>query len=182
MKLIKKPKEEVKVMETQEGSRIRELLRMKGGARLCVKNDITLALTRIDPEVAPGVRFKFLETKKRDEDEGSWIEYNLLLEVDKYLDTVDYISYVFKSIGKILGGFKQLDFDSVGIGGIETGLPEFYYVLIYFLSDGKDKTIDKKEENYFESGGGEEGFIDTTGDDGEYVSNSCKELLGMGEH
>lgn len=141
-------------METQVGSKIGELLKLKGKVRLSVKNELTLALMNLDPEFAPGVRFKFLEVKKKDEEMGSWIEYNLLLEIDKYQDSVEYLSYMFKNLGKVIKSYSNLEIESIGLSEVECSLPNYYYVLIYILSNGKDKEF-KIEEDYFESGGGE---------------------------
>lgn len=143
-------------METQVGSKIRELLSMKGKTRLCVKNDITFALMNLDPEFTPGIRFKFLETKEQNTEAGDWYEYNLLLEIDKYKDTVEYVSYIFKGISRIIKNFSNLKIDSIGISEVDGSIPEYYYVLIYILSDGKDNKSVTENDDFFRAGGGEE--------------------------
>ncbi len=160
-------------METRVGSKIEELLKLKGKARLSIKNELTLALMNLDPEFAPGVRFKFLEVNKKDEEMGSWVEYNLLLEIDKYQDSAEYLSFMFKNLGKLINSYSHLSIEAIGISEFDCSRPCYYYVLVYILSDGKDKEI-KTTENYFESGGGE---IVSPGRE-----NSTKELLGMGEY
>ena len=141
-------------METQVGSKIAELLRMKGRSRLAVKNNITQSLMNLDPELTPGVRLKFLESTHYDEDNGSWTNIYALIEIDKFQETADYLSYALKGLGKLIKTCSiYTEIDSMGIQEMECGLPKYYYVLIYILSNGETKEI---KEDCFRDGGAEE--------------------------
>ena len=141
-------------METQVGSKIAELLRMKGRSRLAVKNNITQSLMSLDPELIPGIRLKFLESKNYNEENGNWVNIYALIEIDKFAETAEYLSYAMKSLGKIIKTCSSYEnIDSIGIQEMECGLPKYYYVLIYILSDGETKEI---KEDYFRDGGAEE--------------------------
>ena len=51
-------------MEIQVGSSISGLLSMLGDHRLEVKDDITKSILSIDPEQYPGIKVRFVESKK----------------------------------------------------------------------------------------------------------------------
>lgn len=141
-------------METQVGSKIAELLRMKGRSRLAVKNSITQSLMNLDPELIPGIRLKFLESTNCNEENGNWANIYALIEIDKFQETAEYISYAMEGLGKLIKTCSiHTDIDSIGIQEMECGLPKYYYVLIYILSNGETKEI---KEDYFRSGGAEE--------------------------
>lgn len=129
-------------MGIQVDSKIADYLAKKGKARLAVKDDITKAIFNLDPEMFPGIRLRFLESSQKSEINGSWVEYNVLLEVEKYQDTTEYLSFILKNLGKLLKSINNLKIDSIGIQEVECGLPDYYYILIYILSDGKDKKKD----------------------------------------
>lgn len=133
-------------MGIQVDSKISDYLGRKGKARLEVKNNITKAIFNLDPEMFPGIKLRFLETRSKEEVSGSWIEYNVLLEIKKYQDTSEYLSFILKNLGKLLKSIDNIGIDSIGIQEVECGLPDYYYLLIYILSDGKDK---KKENDIF---------------------------------
>ena len=140
-------------MGIQVDSKIADYLSRKGKARLAVKNDITRTVFNIDPETFPGIRLKFIESSSKKECCGSWIEYNVLLEIDKYKDNAEYLSFVLKNLGKLLKSIDNVRIESMGIQEVECGLPDYYYILIYILSDGKDE---KKEDIFYDCGGREE--------------------------
>lgn len=133
-------------MGIQVDSKISDYLGRKGKARLEVKNSITRAIFNLDPEMFPGIKLRFLETRYKKEVSGSWVEYNVLLEIRKYQDTSEYLSFILKNLGKLLKSIDNIGIDSIGIQEVECGLPDYYYLLIYILSDGKDK---KKENDIF---------------------------------
>lgn len=142
-------------METQVGSKISWLLNMMGDRRLEVEDGITKSILSIDPEQYPGIRVKFVESKKIKGDEGNWIEYNVLFEVLKYKDTPEYLGHTFKEFGKIIKSLSHVGIDSIGVNEVDCGYSDFYYILVYILSDGGEKT-NKEEEDCFISGGAEE--------------------------
>ena len=138
-------------METQVGSKIADLLRMKGRSRLAVKNNITQSLMNLDPELIPGVRLKFLESINCNEACGNWANIYALIEIDKFQETAEYISYAMKGLGKLIKTCSiHTNIDSLGIQEVECGLPKYYYVLIYILSNGETKEI---KEDCFRDGG-----------------------------
>lgn len=139
-------------METRGGSKISGLLRMKGLSRLEVRNEITKAILELNPELTPGINLKFLESKKRNTDNGSWVEYNVLLEIQKREETARYLSFAFENLSNLVKSLSDLNIESIGIDEMDCGESDYYYVLIYILSDGQDQ----KTENYFLEGGGEE--------------------------
>lgn len=139
-------------METQEGSKISRLLRMKGLSRLEVRNEITKAILELNPELTPGINLKFIENKKKNTDNGSWVEYNVLLEIQKREETVRYLRFAFENLSNLIKSLSGLNIESIGIDEVDCGESDYYYVLIYILSDGQDQ----KTENYFLEGGGEE--------------------------
>lgn len=137
-------------MEIQVGSSISGLLSMLGDRRLEVSDDITKSILSIDPEQHPGIKVKFIESKKIKGEKSDWVEYNVLFEIVKYKDTPEYLSYAFKELGKIIKSLSHQKITSIGVNEVDCGYSDFYYVLIYILSDGK---TNKEEENCFASGG-----------------------------
>ena len=95
-------------MDSLVGSKIQQLLSMKGLCRLEVENGVTQKILSHDEEKTPGIRLKFLEAKKRDLEGGSWEEYSILYEVTKYSDSPEYLGHVFKSLGKIIKTYESL--------------------------------------------------------------------------
>lgn len=128
------------------GSKIRRLLGMKGHKRLEIENNITTKILEQDEYQTPGVRLKFLESKKKSGDCGEWIEYSVLLEVTKWSDNADYLSYVFKNLGKVIKNYNLPGIDSIGLDEVDCGEAEFIYILLYILSNGKET----KESSIYE--------------------------------
>jgi hypothetical protein len=138
-------------METRVGSKISDLLKMKGRSRLAIKNSITQSLMNLDPEQIPGVRLKFLESRGFETEGGNWANIYALFEIDKFQESAEYISYALKGLGDLIKTCSvHSDIDSIGIQEMECGLPKYYYVLVYILSNGEDKEI---KEDCFQSGG-----------------------------
>lgn len=141
-------------METRVGSKISDLLSMKGRSRLAVKNNITQSLMSLDPESVPGIRLKFLESQNHDEDSGTWANIYALFEIDKFQESTEYLNYVMKGLGKLIKTTcNQSNIDAIGIQEMECGLPNYYYILFYILSNGEDK---ENKEDFFQSGGASE--------------------------
>lgn len=135
-------------MGIPEFNSISRLLGMKGIKRLEVSNSLTDKILNFNyPEETPGIRLKFLETRKKDFEEGDWVNYNVLLEADKYKDTPEYLKHVLSSISKIVGTWETETglIDVVGLQEVDSGEAEFYYILLYILGDGKDKRTNNEE-------------------------------------
>ena len=141
-------------METRVDSKIRKMLEPNpdGTVPGYVDSDITRAILHLDPEKVPGVRVKTLSQLKKISDGGIWEECLVLYEIDKYLDTSDYLSHVFKCLGKVMSSLSRLKIDSIGIEEVACDYSDYYYVLIYILSDGK--SYKESKENYHIDGGG----------------------------
>ena len=141
-------------METQVDSKIKKLLEPNydGTVPGYVDDSITRAVFRLDPETVPGVRIKALDQVSKSGECGSWDEYHILYELDKYLDTSDYLSHIFKSLGKVMSSLSQLKIDSIGIEEVDCDYSDYYYVLIYILSNGK--SYKESKEDYHSDGGG----------------------------
>ena len=145
-------------METQEDSKIKYLLRVVSEMMLDGRDEgyeyddkIAKHIWSLDTEKVPGVRVKTLDIEKHyNKETGSWREYQVLYEIDKYKDNSDYLSHVFKCLGKIINSFSHLDICSMGIQEVDCSYSNYYYVLIYILSDGKEEI---KKEDYFSDGG-----------------------------
>ena len=80
------------------------------------------------------------------------MEYNVLLEIQKREETARYLSFAFENLSNLVKSLSGLNIESIGIDEVDCGESDYYYVLIYILSDGQDQ----KTENYFLEGGGEE--------------------------
>lgn len=128
---------------------IRRLLGMRGIKRLEVCNELTdLILGYNYQEETPGIKLRFLETKKYESDGGTWTNYNILLEAEKYSDTPRYLSYVLDSVSKIIKALEDRSeyIDSLGIQEVDTGEAGFYYILLYILGDGREKENECEEQ------------------------------------
>lgn len=141
-------------METRVDSKIRKILEPNSDGTVpgYEDNNITRTILYLDPETVPGIRVKTLEQVRRLEDSGSWDEYYILYEIDKYSDTPNYISHIFKCLGKAMNSLSSLEIDSIGIEEVACDYSDYYYVLIYILSDGK--SYKEGKENYHNDGGG----------------------------
>lgn len=119
---------------------IRRLLNMRGNKRLGIKNDITEQILEQGKELN-GLKVKFLESRNKETNSGSWTEYNVLLEVLKLDENnVEYLSSIFSMLSSLLKNLKHLDnIDSIGIQEVDCSLPKYYYFLIYIQSHGKDQ-------------------------------------------
>ena len=124
---------------------IQRILRLRGDRRLAVENEITETILSQDEKDTPGLRLKFLESRKRGLDGGTWIEYFALYKMKKWTDTADYLEYVFSSLSKVVSSLKKLNVDSIGLQEVDCSEAESYYVLIYILSDGREIRGEKIE-------------------------------------
>ena len=113
---------------------------MRGNKRLGIKNDITEQILEQGKELN-GLKVKFLESRNKETNSGSWTEYNILLEVLKLDENnVEYLSSIFGMLSSLLKNLKHLDnIDSIGIQEVDCSLPKYYYFLIYIQSHGKDQ-------------------------------------------
>ena len=129
-------------MEVLVGSNeIRRLLNMRGNKRLGIRNNITSEILKICKLLEGGLKLKFLESKYKETDNGSWVDYYILLEALKLEENnIEYLGSIFTIIGEFIKKFRLFsEIDYTGIQEVECGLPKFYYFLIYIHSDGKDK-------------------------------------------
>ena len=137
-------------MDIQEyDNSVRRLLGMKGSRRLEVSNSLTDKILGFPySEQTPGLRLKFLETRKQDLEYGGWVNYNVLIEADKRNDTPEYLSYIFEKLSEIIKAWEGEGekIDVVGIQEVDNSEAEFYYVLLYILGDGKDNK--EKDETF----------------------------------
>lgn len=126
-------------MGTQVSSNISRLLKMRGQKRLEVRDLVTERILGFDYNTSPGLSLKFLETRNKESEGGSWTEYSVLYEIKKITETPHYMAHVFellfRSVGLLL---KDIQVDSMGLQEVECGLSE-YYVLIYIISNGNEK-------------------------------------------
>lgn len=118
-------------METREGSKINELL--SSDPRLEIKDEVTRTLLELDEYEFPGIRVKCVNSTIKRSISDEWSEYYVLLEVDKYLDTAEYLGFAFKNISKLIKSLEHLNIDSIGIQEFEGGLAGYYYILLYIL-------------------------------------------------
>lgn len=137
-----KQNEEDQVMAVPEyNNDIKRLLGLKGNTRLEIQNQLTQRILEYDyTDKTPGIGLRFLETKKRNREAGEWIYYNILFEARKYQDTPEYLSHILGSLSKVVkiwGDYSNIDV--VGIQEVDCEEADYYYILIYILSDGKDK-------------------------------------------
>lgn len=149
-------------METQGDSKIKYLLNKVSEMMLDGRDEgyeyddkIAKHIWSLDTEKVPGVRVKTLDIEVHyNKETGNWRGYQVLYEIDKYKDMPDYLSHVFKCLGKIIYSFSHLDISSMGIQEVDCSYSDYYYILIYILSDGREESK-KIEEDYFSAGGGE---------------------------
>lgn len=124
-----------------DSKKISGLLRLKGEERLMVRDEVTAGIHATISKISGKlpIRLAFLNSVKRE----TWVEYGLLLEIPKAEEHIKYLSYEFEEIGKFLKiledtlDYENTKIDSVGIEEVETGLPNYYYILIYMLKDGE---------------------------------------------
>lgn len=134
--------EEDQVMAVPEyNNNIKRLLGLKGNKRLEVENSLTQKILEYEYEDrTPGIKLRFLETKNKKREYGEWIYYNILFEAYKYKDNPEYLSHIFSSISKIIKTWENYsNIDVIGIQEVDCEETDYYYILIYILSDGKDK-------------------------------------------
>ena len=123
------------------------MLRLRGDRRLMVENEITDTILGQSESDTPGLRLKFLESRKRSLGEGDWTEYFVLYKMKKWVETAGYLEYVFSCLSKLVGKLKGLPYDSIGLQEVDCSEPGSYYVLIYILSDGRNKS-DREKYDY----------------------------------
>jgi len=127
---------------------IQRMLKLRGDRRLAVENKITETILGQSEKDTPGLRLKFLESRKRGLDDGSWIEYFALYKMKKLEDTADYLEYVFKSLANLVATLKDLEVDSIGLQEVDCSESGSYYILIYILSNGQEIRREIDEETY----------------------------------
>lgn len=125
---------------------IQRILRLRGDRRLMVENEITDTILGQSEADTPGLRLKFLESRKRSLEDGDWNEYFVLYKMKKWVETAGYLEYIFSCLSKLLGKLKDLPCDSIGLQEVDCSEPGSYYILIYILSDGRNKSNEEKYE------------------------------------
>lgn len=136
-------------MVNQDGfSEIEKLLSLKGHSR-GFKDEIVEKILSHDEQNTPGCRVYFITSKK---ERNSWIEYKVLYKIKKYKDSIDYLSYVFDCMAKVVKELRDLDINSIGIQEVYNNDPCSYYVLIYIIKEeNNDGRIRETEQNgYFD--------------------------------
>lgn len=131
-------------METQENSKIFKYLLNSNTTNLEISDELTNRILEFDYiNKYPGISLKYLESKKRDEELGTWNEYNILFSILKYKDTSDYLGYSLGKLGDLIKdiGKDDISIDVIGVQEMECSEPDCYYILLYILSDGKEKEI-----------------------------------------
>ena len=131
----------------ENSSEIKRLLKMKGNKRLEIRDDITSTILDYSKNtIYPGVQIKFLESRLKSTDMGSWVEYNILFEIHKMEESsVDYLSEIFKILGLIIKQLKDLEgIEQSGIQEVECGISKYYYLLIYLHGEGTEEKIQEK--------------------------------------
>lgn len=118
-------------MATQEDSKIYKILNT--GDSLEFEDDITTKIQYLDEENTPGTRIKYINSFLVKGKESKWKEYDVLIEIDKFKDSPDYMSLVFKNISKIFRSISFLDITSVGIQEFSGNYSDYYYLLIYII-------------------------------------------------
>lgn len=129
---------------------IQRILNLRGDRRLAVENEITERILSLSEEQTPGLRLKFLESRKRGLDGGTWEEYFVLYKMKKWSDTVDYLEYVFKCLATMSSNLKNLNIDSIGLQEVDCSEAESYYILIYILSNGQEQSRGEENEESYE--------------------------------
>jgi len=132
-----------------DSKKISRLLSMKGEERVMVDDDLVTCIRQtIESLNSTGgscIRLAFLETVRREIENGEWFNYQLLLEFPKAEDHIKYLSHEFLEIGHILQKLENnipenimKEIDSIGIDEVDTSRPNSYYLLLYILRNGKD--------------------------------------------
>lgn len=134
------------LVEFSDCREIQRILRLKGDRRLAVENEITETILSHEEKDTPGLRLKFLESRKRGLDSGTWVEYFALYKMKKWTDTADYLEYIFSNLAKMVSALKKLDVDSIGLQEVDCSEADGYYILIYILSNGKEIRGEEFEE------------------------------------
>ena len=118
---------------------IRRFLGMKGKSRLGIKNNLTEHLLELKfPEIT------FIESKRVETDYGEWNEVYLLTRVKK-VETPEYFRYITFQVDLIMRTLKQFGIKDCGIQEFQCD-DNTYNILIYILSDGKEKESCRKSE------------------------------------
>lgn len=136
-------------LDTQDynnNSEIKRLLSMKGTKRLEIGNNLTEYILNYNySENTPGISLRFLETRKRSEELGDWDNYYVLFSALKYNDSIEYLDHIFKSISKIISDWSdKIEIDVIGLQEVDCSEVKYYYILIYILSNGRDKEIGER--------------------------------------
>ena len=125
------------------------MLKLRGDRRLAFENEITERILSLSEQDTPGLRLKFLESRKRGLSEGTWEEYFVLYKMKKWTDTAAYLEYVFMCLSKLLSNFKDLSIDSIGLQEVDCIESGSYYILIYILNNGREQQYrEENEESY----------------------------------
>ena len=117
---------------------IQRILKLRGDRRLAVENKITETILSHDEGLTPGLQLRFLESRRRGLEGGSWIEYFALYKMKKWVDTAPYLEYIFMCLGKLAKTLENLKVDSIGLQEVDCSETGNYYILIYILSDGRE--------------------------------------------
>ena len=121
-------------MGTQEDSKIYRIL--CSGDSLEFEDEITRKLQSLDEEDTPGTRIKFVNSFVKKGDNKSWKEYEVMIEIDKFKNTSDYMELAFKNISKIFRSISFLDtISSIGIQEFSGSYSDYYYLLIYIIKE-----------------------------------------------
>ena len=115
---------------------------------MAVENDITDTILGQSEADTPGLRLRFLESRIRGLDEGEWIEYFALYGMKKWKESANYLEHIFSCLSKVAASLKNLEIDSIGIQEVDCGEAENYYILIYILSNGREKR--NKDSRYID--------------------------------
>jgi len=134
------------LVDTSSCREIQRLLRLRGDRRLGVENEVTKRILSLGEEKTPGLRLKFIESQKKNLENGTWIEYFVLYKMKKWVGTVKYMEYIFSSLSKLMSELDELPIDSIGLQEVDCSEPESYYVLIYIISDGKSIRTEYRDE------------------------------------
>lgn len=137
-------------MEVREDSKkISRLLSMRGEERVMVDDDLVACIRQtvetINQSGGSCIKLAFLETIRREIENGEWFNYQLLFEFPKAEDHIKYLSHEFLEIGHLLQKLESnipenimKDIDSIGVDEFDTSRPNSYYLLLYVLRNGKD--------------------------------------------
>lgn len=143
-------------MDIRVGNNIERLLKMKGKRRLGVKGEIADAIQSIPWDKFPGADLKFIESQAIETEHGQWEEFSLLIEIKKVIENPQWLRHIFNVLDIIGQSLVSLNVDRMGIQQVECGLPNYYYVLIYIINNGREK--ENPEESF--SYGGPESYYE----------------------